>query len=76
VKRIQATFERADERTAIYLLITFLAGWILVMLTIQGVQIAQNHVGLGLHQHVPRNIVQQIGVGNDFDQMMKATNKP
>ena len=64
------------ERSAIYALIVFLLGWIAVMLTIQLVQARHFHVGLGFHQHVPASIVRQIGVGNNLEKMMKATNRP
>jgi hypothetical protein len=67
---------RDPERLAIYLLIFFLAGWIVVMLTIQGVEIANDHVGLGFHQHVPPGLVRQIGVGDNLGRMMEATNRP
>jgi hypothetical protein len=71
-----ARYKRDPERLAIYLLIIFLGGWIAVMLAIQGVEIARDHVGLGFHQHVPASIVRQIGVGDNLTKMMAATNKP
>jgi hypothetical protein len=66
------------ERMAIYLLVGFLAVWLLTMLVIQGVVAARHGYGLGIegHQHVPAALVKQIGVGDNLDKMMKATNKP
>ena len=64
------------ERRAIYALIVFLLGWIVVMLSIQVIQGLHYHVGFGFHQHVPASIVRQIGVGDNLDKMMNATNKP
>jgi hypothetical protein len=66
------------ERVAIYLLIAFLAAWLVTMLVIQGVVIARHGYGLGIGggQHVPPAIVRQIGVGDNLEKMMKATNKP
>jgi hypothetical protein len=48
------------------------------MLTIQGVVVARHGYGLGVGggQHVPASIVKQIGVGNNLDKMMQATNRP
>jgi hypothetical protein len=69
---------RDGERTAIYLLIGFLAAWLVTMLVIQAVLIARHGYGSGIGggQHVPKEIVKQIGVGNNLENMMKATNKP
>lgn len=69
---------RDGERLAIYLLVLFLAAWLLTMLTIQGVVVARHGYGLGVGggQHVPASIVKQIGVGNNLDKMMQATNRP
>ena len=64
------------ERLAIYGLIVFLLGWIVVMLAIQTIQGIHYGVGFGFHQHVPASIVRQIGVGDNLEKMMKATNKP
>jgi hypothetical protein len=70
---------RADrERLAIYLMILFLLGWLFVMFTIQVVVSLQDGVGLPpfQHQHVPSYVVEDIGVGNNLQKMMNATNKP
>jgi hypothetical protein len=69
---------RDRERMGIYLLIGFLAVWLATMLTITGVMVAQHGYGLGIGggQHVPQSIVKQIGVGDNLQRMMEATNKP
>jgi hypothetical protein len=64
------------ERLAIYALIVFLLGWIVVMLAIQTAQGIHYGVGFGFHQRVPSSIVRQIGVGDNLEKMMKATNRP
>jgi hypothetical protein len=74
--RLRGLWAHDRERLAIYLMIVFLFGWIIVMLAIQGVEASEYHVGLGFHQHVPQSIVNQIGVGDSLEKMMRATNKP
>jgi hypothetical protein len=66
----------AKERRAIYALIVFLVGWIVVMLAIQIVEGINSHVGFGVNQHVPASLVRQIGVGDNLQKMMNATNRP
>ena len=69
---------RDGERVGIYLLITILIGWIIAMLAIQFVLVAQHGYGLAWTNkpHVPAAIVKQIGVGDNIKAMQKATNKP
>ncbi|MHB8690988.1 MAG: hypothetical protein ACYDHH_07045 [Solirubrobacteraceae bacterium] len=70
------TSQLAKERLAIYALIVFLVGWIVVMLAIQIVEGIEFHVGFGFHQHMPAPLVRQIGVGDSLQKMMQATNRP
>ena len=62
----------------IYLMIGFLAAWLVTMLTITAVMVVRHGYGLGIGggQHVPASIVKQIGVGDNLQKMMEATNKP
>jgi hypothetical protein len=77
-KREHWRWTRDRERMGIYLLIGFLAVWLATMLTITGVMVVQHGYGLGIGggQHVPHSIVKQIGVGDNLQKMMEATNKP
>jgi hypothetical protein len=66
------------ERVGVYTLVTILIGWLVAMFAIQGVMIADHGYGLWLtsNPRIPHSIVKQIGVGNNIQAMMNATNKP
>ena len=77
-KRRRPAWIEDRERMGIYLMIGFLATWLVTMLTITAVMVVQHGYGLGIGggQHVPASIVNQIGVGDNLQRMMEATNKP
>lgn len=77
-RRGRWAWAHANERLGIYLLIGFIAAWLVTMLTITAVMVVQHGYGLGIGggQHVPESIVKEIGVGNNLERMMEATNKP
>jgi hypothetical protein len=78
VRRERWAWTHDNERLGIYLLIFVLAAWFITMATITGILCIQHGYGLGIfdHQHVPTAIVKQIGVGDNLQKMMEATNRP
>jgi hypothetical protein len=78
--RSRATGWTGDgERVGVYLLVGFLAVWLITMVTIQFVMVAQHGYGLGREfgqkPHVPNEIVKRIGVGNNIETMIDKTKK-
>jgi len=79
VKHTRWAWTHDRERVGIYMLVALLAAWLVTMLTIQAVVVINHHgwgLGIGGNQHVPPSLVRQIGVGDNLQKMMEATNKP
>jgi hypothetical protein len=71
----------AREKSAVVLLIGFLAAWILTMIVIQIVQIHQNGYGSGFNDggRIPASVERKLGVPDGqhltLKQLQKATNR-
>jgi len=65
-----------DEKSAVYLMTAFLFAWLAIIVVIQFSLVVKND-GLGVtKQHrVPADVVERVGVGDDFQKIMDATNK-
>lgn len=64
------------EKSAVYLMTAFLFTWLAIVVAVQFSLVAKND-GLGVtKQHrVPAELVERVGVGDDFQRIMDATNK-